>query len=546
MISVKELLKHLPPYVGTKVLVVEKQQVNDIIRQILNAHEKYAPYYDKIALFFDDKNIAAICDNIDVFLRENINYVEESEHHQTTALPGAILTTREGDCKHYSSFAGGVLAAISRLTGKKIDWKYRFASYRLFDKTPHHVYVVVNDKGKEIWIDPVPGSENLTPTWILDKKVKNTSMALYDVIAGIDQPMVEDLEDLNLPQSTIDAVQLLLKYGIIYENGQFDYDKANRLIAQLPAYEATPIADAITTITTNATIGGVISDAAHALAKVTLFAPRNAFLILVRLNFKNFARQINSVMTYGSKEDGDKLFNLWWKLGGDWDALVKAQDEGRTKKALGSIGEVVTATATATAATASTIIAAIIPVVLEILKKIPNAQGEATNFPVIPMDGGGSGLPPATNTGSGLMDFIKRNPLIVAAGAGALIYFGTKKKKTVSGKEDMLPILLIGGAALFLFRKPNEPATDPAPGTVTVIEEPGSNITFADPGNVFDVPVFQSDSPIEIPVDEPIYSPPNFDYGGGGGGGGYYVDPNVDNVNDTWDRAGMTKELNFV
>lgn len=177
------LLKQLPPYQDYWVLINKRQKVKDIVKEVLNAHEEFAGYYDKIALYFDADDIEKICKNLYRFCKKNIQYFEESEKFQTTALPTGILTRGEGDCKHFSSFCGGILDAINRLTGKKIDWWYRFASYDISRRTPHHVFVVVLIDGEEFWIDATPMADIIEPFWQQDAKI--STMALYRNIAGV-------------------------------------------------------------------------------------------------------------------------------------------------------------------------------------------------------------------------------------------------------------------------------------------------------------------------------------------------------------------------
>lgn len=187
MVTVGMLLKELPAYKDEWLLIHPEQSVKDIIVEVLDAHEEFAPYYDTIALYFDSDSISEICKNLYMFLKNNIRYKEEKEESQTTALPTGLLVRGIGDCKHYSGFCGGVLDAINRLTGKKINWNYRFASYDFATKTPHHVFVVVKENdGKEIWIDPTPLADVLDPAWQIDKKIKAKTMALHRNIAGID------------------------------------------------------------------------------------------------------------------------------------------------------------------------------------------------------------------------------------------------------------------------------------------------------------------------------------------------------------------------
>lgn len=184
-VTAKMLLDKLPPFKDDWIKIKDRQVVDDIIERILVAHKKYAPFYDKIALYFDSDTIEGICDNLKKFLTREIEYTQEPDKIQTTSLPTGILHRGFGDCKHYASFCGGVLDALNRLTKKKIDWCYRFVSYKPFSKKAEHVFVVVNMGSDDIWLDPVPGADKVTPTWLKDVYVNATPMPLYENIAGV-------------------------------------------------------------------------------------------------------------------------------------------------------------------------------------------------------------------------------------------------------------------------------------------------------------------------------------------------------------------------
>jgi|ERR1700722_4495666 len=170
------IIRTLPAPVGNSILIEENQSVSDIISTIVYAHKKNAPFYDKIAARFAGATLEDTCENIFDFCKQNIPHETETEDLQTVKSPQRILKdSSDGighDCKHYASFSGGVLDALRR-QGKKISWCYRFASYRLFDSIPGHVFVVVKNRGKEIWIDPVLDyfDERRSPTFSIDKNV---------------------------------------------------------------------------------------------------------------------------------------------------------------------------------------------------------------------------------------------------------------------------------------------------------------------------------------------------------------------------------------
>jgi hypothetical protein len=160
MISAQVLLNNLSPYKGEKYLIKKNQNVEDIIEAIEKAHKDHRSEYKKIARKFLGKSKRETAKNIWNFLKKNVPYKEEPEHRQTIKSPAAILitgiyNTEKNDCKNYALFSAGILQGLNDL-GYNIPYSFRFASYNIFDKTPGHVFVVV-DPGtkKEIWIDPV-------------------------------------------------------------------------------------------------------------------------------------------------------------------------------------------------------------------------------------------------------------------------------------------------------------------------------------------------------------------------------------------------------
>lgn len=176
------LLSALPPYQDRWQTVKGQQEVSDIISEMLSAHTEFERYYDCIGGFFEKSSLKAVCRGLYDFCKDNIRYSEEPESLQTVSLPTGILERGHGDCKAYASFIGGCLGAIERLTGEPIDWYYCFASYMLEQRTPYHVFIVVNDDdGRPIWVDPTPGAEGKIPVWVINEKVKKSIGAVSGV-----------------------------------------------------------------------------------------------------------------------------------------------------------------------------------------------------------------------------------------------------------------------------------------------------------------------------------------------------------------------------
>lgn len=186
------ILGKLPAFTGNYELIAPDQSIGDIIAEVLDAHAYFSTDYNKIALCFDQDNVKEVCDKLFSFCKKNFVYDEQDEDNQATMSPAAMLTFGKVDCKNYAGFCGGILDGLNRLTDRKINWCYRFASYKPFDSDPHHVFIVVNPGSNEIWIDPTPGSNKRQPIWQIDKKIK--AMALHRVsgvgnsVAAIRQP----------------------------------------------------------------------------------------------------------------------------------------------------------------------------------------------------------------------------------------------------------------------------------------------------------------------------------------------------------------------
>lgn len=285
----------LTPFKGSKQVLVYNQSVGDIMEGILATHNRYKSEYDKIAKKFlkatPYKTGKAIYD----FLAENTHYVVESDNKQTLRSPSAILYLGSNpniglDCKSFALFVGGILDSLNR-QGENIKWTYRFASYRPFDKLPHHIFVVINpDTTNEIWVD------NVLPTYNLHKKyyykIDKKPMALI-AMAGVGRIS---------KKSAIKKIKDKLKKG------------GKILIKFNPATASA----------------------------------RNAFLLLLKLNVFNLGRKLYQLQ----KKNPQKLKSFWEKIGGNYRTLsVNIGLGAKQKPQLSGVGfapVVATAIATAT------------------------------------------------------------------------------------------------------------------------------------------------------------------------------------------------------
>lgn len=258
------IYNNLTPYQGSKHILIYNQSVGDIIQGILSTHNLHRAEYDKISKSFRKatpyKTGRAIYD----FLKNNTYYVIESDDKQTLRSPSAILYLGSNpkiglDCKSYSLFIGGILDSLNR-KGANIDWTYRFASYKPFDKLPHHVFVVINpNTSNEIWVDPVLPSFNLHKSY--HYKIDSKPMALI-AMAGIGRIS---------KKKAIQKIKDKLKKG------------GKILIKFNPATASA----------------------------------RNSFLLLLKLNVFNLARKLYKLQ----QTNPQKLKSFWEKIGGNYRTL---------------------------------------------------------------------------------------------------------------------------------------------------------------------------------------------------------------------------------
>ena len=411
------LMGRLGPFQNRREMLTADQSTGDIIDAILEAHRRHAHDYSKISSFFNGGSRRATARKIFNFLKNNVRYVIEPGSKQTVKSPAAILATGYGDCKHYSLFAGGVLQNLA------IPFAYRFASYKMFDKQPQHVFVVVNPgTSNEIWIDPVVGDFDYKKpyTYATDRK-----MALYS-ISGIGAT-AQQKADLKAAKAAKKAAPT----------------KAAKQAAKTSVKAARKAA--------GRTTGQVLKKGAKVVLKVAAAPVRNSFLLLVTINFAGLATKLAAAW----QKAPSKLTNFWESAGGQINALKKAWEKGSTKKRIFGDDQIGVAPAApaAAAATAAPLLVKVAdffnkigidPAELvqvgkdalnkkaqELAKKAlePKAASEATNIDIAdqvfePAElQATTDMAPATTTVTKKPNFL---PLLI--GGAAVLYFVTRKK----------------------------------------------------------------------------------------------------------------------
>lgn len=274
------LLNKLPPFQNKRQVVVFNQSVGDIIQGILQTHNKYTKEYDILAPRFAARSAEKIARNVYDYLKEHTYYVVESDNRQTLRSPAAILALGANpkvglDCKSYALFIAGILSAFQR-KGIKINWCYRFASYRLTDKLPHHVFVVLNPgSDNEIFVDPVLPTFNNRKIYFY--KIDRKPMALV-AIAGVGRVKRTKSEKIARRKALKAKIKTSIK-------------KAGKIVLKFNPATA---------------------------------AARNSFLLLVKLNVFNLGRKLYQMQKVNEK----KLKSFWEKIGGNYRTLSIAIGQG--------------------------------------------------------------------------------------------------------------------------------------------------------------------------------------------------------------------------
>jgi hypothetical protein len=106
------------------------------------------------------------------------------------------------------------------------------------------------------------------------------------------------------------------------------------------------------------------------LKKIALAIPRNAFLGLIRLNFRGLATRLSNQI----KKDPAKVRAMWLRLGGDPEKLFTPVEKGAKKKRLlGAEENFMLINGVGEAATATTLLASAAPIIAVVAKFLKQA-----------------------------------------------------------------------------------------------------------------------------------------------------------------------------
>lgn len=206
-----------------------------------------------------------------LFLRNYIKYKKDPDEAQLLRLPGRFVNDRSGDCKSYSIFAASVLGALG------YNVAFRYAAYKDGAQNPTHVYVYLPDYN--IIIDGCYRFFNKEKDY---KFVKNYKMNNY-VLSGI--------------------------------NGREERQERRQERRERRQERREERKE---------------SGKPSTFKKISLAAPRNSFLLMVKLNVFGMATKLKLAIQKNEKAVKSK----WNKLGGNFDKLKKQIEIGAKKKAI--------------------------------------------------------------------------------------------------------------------------------------------------------------------------------------------------------------------
>ena len=161
----------LPAPNNKKTFIISRQSVNDISALIIRGIRESLPHAKKTIGTFKGRTQRETAENLWQYLKDNVRYEAEPNSTQSVkTLPKIYHDRNKGnDCKHFTTFIASYLLAAG------IPVKLRLVSFKIFDKTPSHIYPVAIIGGKDVPVDAVINTFNKNPngiTFYKDIKLK--------------------------------------------------------------------------------------------------------------------------------------------------------------------------------------------------------------------------------------------------------------------------------------------------------------------------------------------------------------------------------------
>jgi len=302
------LLNYLPQYQGKEKILKDQQNTDDIINEILKGHNQYSSQYKNISSFFIGSTPKKTLNNIWEFLKKEVKYKVEPESKQTIKSPAAIIAT--------GKTTGSDCKNLSLFTAGCLQ--------------------SINQSGSQ----KIPFCFRFTGYKFFDTNPQHVFIVAYP---GTDHEI------------WCDAVLNKFDYKKPYTI-KIDKKPKNMLVG-ISGIGAKP-----------KTFAGKIL---RPVLKVAASPARNAFLLLVGLNFTGLATKLNAA----NQKQPKALMDWWERLGGRIQNLLGQIERGKNKKRIFGFDN--TVGQAEEAALASPILAAVAVFLKDVLKE---AQPELTKI----------------------------------------------------------------------------------------------------------------------------------------------------------------------
>lgn len=329
----QNILASLSPYQGKSTVLVQEHDVDDIIKALRDKHRKYSPDYDKFSQFFWQNNAHDTARALYNYLHKKVEYKIEPDTDQTVRSPQAILAIGSGDCKHYAQFITGVLASLRRKGYNIGQVRYRYAGYNPFADDLHHVFAVLQDGNRELWIDPVLPYFNDRKKYFVHQDQIAGIMPLREIsgIYDTDNDSVGNLWD-DIKKGVKNTVK---KVENTVQRGATDVQKGAqntvKKVSKGAQVNLTNLAKGVKITAKNVSTGA--QNTFDKTKKVVLKAnplsvvARNAFLAINKANGFNMAHRLYDYI-HSSKANEQEVMQKWQSIGGEWNKLKTAITQG--------------------------------------------------------------------------------------------------------------------------------------------------------------------------------------------------------------------------
>lgn len=349
--------------------IYKDRAINDDIRDYMQMiFPKCVGQCTDVAKIFKGKNELETAKFIWTFLRRYCKYRRDPESNQIIREPAYFVNAgnHTGDCKTFATFARSVYAKIY----PHLETAFKFTGYRSIFQKPSHVYTVVKDsKGNEIIIDGCYNYFNKEKPYILALPLKFKTMKVSS-LSGIDNTPNRASEIAGHINATATAEQRerikriakcrrdLQFYKTKYDAGEIGRDRLRHEVDMIKL-------DLKTIPRPLAPVNGIngkkkkkkltkeekaarrkrIRERAkkfgkkllHGIAFVNLLPIRAAFNTIVACNFNAIAHNLRYVYNERNgktKEEWKKIEKVWERVGGLKKALLKAIQLGAKHKPL--------------------------------------------------------------------------------------------------------------------------------------------------------------------------------------------------------------------